>query len=60
MTGALTETDAATCLNADGDSSAAADKAAGVWEQLPEAYPDGLIRSRAEALHQALPGTTHA
>jgi hypothetical protein len=60
MTRALLEMDAATCLNADGDAAGAADKAAGIWERLPQAYRDGLVRSRAEALHQALPGAAHA
>ena len=60
LTRALLEMDAATCLNADGDPSAAADKAVGVWERLPEAYRDGLVRSRAETLHHMLPGDAHA
>jgi hypothetical protein len=60
MTRALLEMDAATCLNADGDPTAAADKAVGIWERLPEAYRDGLVRSRAVALHQVLPGPAHA
>jgi hypothetical protein len=32
MTRALLEMDAAACLNADGDSAGAADKAVGIWE----------------------------
>jgi hypothetical protein len=60
MTRALLEMDAATCLHADGDPTAAADKAVGIWERLPAAYRDGLVRSRAEALHQVLPGSAHA
>ncbi|MFJ1581910.1 helix-turn-helix domain-containing protein [Streptomyces sp. NPDC088197] len=60
MTRALLEMDAAACLNADGDSAAAADKAVGIWARLPQAYREGLVRSRAEALHQALPGAAHA
>lgn len=60
MTRALLEMDAATCLHADGDPVAAADKAVGIWERLPQAYREGLVRSRAEALHQALPGAAHA
>lgn len=59
MTRALLEMDAATCLNADGDPAAAADKAVSIWEELPEAYRDGLVRSRAETLHHMLPGAAH-
>jgi hypothetical protein len=55
MTRALLEMDAAACLNVDGDPSAAADKAAAVWQRLPHAYRNGLVRTRAEALHRALP-----
>ncbi|MEW9521236.1 hypothetical protein [Streptomyces tubercidicus] len=54
MTRALLAMDAATCLKVDGDDSAAADAAADVWQLLPLAYRDGLIRSRADALHQSL------
>ncbi|MFF3753738.1 transcriptional regulator [Streptomyces sp. NPDC002018] len=57
MTRALLEMDAATCLHADGDPAAAADRAVSVWERLPDAYRDGLVRSRAEALRLVLPGT---
>ncbi|HSA48638.1 MAG TPA: hypothetical protein VLH10_00800 [Yinghuangia sp.] len=60
MTRALLAMDAATCLRADGDHTAAANMAANVWQQLPEAYRDGLVRSRAEALHEALSGHAHA
>jgi hypothetical protein len=60
MTRALLEMDAATCLHADGDPVAAADKAVAIWEQLPEAYREGLVRSRDEALYQVLPGAAHA
>lgn len=59
MTRALLEMDAAMCLNADGDPSGAADKAVAVWERLPAAYRDGLVRSRAESVHRALPGGAH-
>lgn len=52
--------DAATCLKVDGDHSAAADAAADVWQRLPQAYRDGLIRSRADALHQSLVGSAHS
>jgi hypothetical protein len=55
MTRALLEMDAAACLNVDGDSSAATGKAAAVWQRLPHAYRNGLVRTRAEALHRALP-----
>lgn len=60
MTRALLTLDAATCLSADGDPTAAADLAVEVWRRLPQAYRSGLVRSRAEALHQALPGAAHA
>lgn len=60
MTRALLTMDAATCLSADGDPAAAADVAVAVWEGLPQEYRDGLVRSRAEALHQALSGTAQA
>lgn len=59
MTRALLEMDAAICLRTDGDPTAAADKAVAIWERLPEAYRDGLVRTRAETLHQALPGAAH-
>ncbi|WP_093491584.1 helix-turn-helix transcriptional regulator [Streptomyces sp. 2112.3] len=60
MTRALLAMDAATCLKVDGDDSAAADMAADVWQRLPQAYQDGLVRSRAEALHQSLVGSAHS
>lgn len=56
MTRALLAMDTATCLQADGDSTAAADMAVDVWQRLPEAYRGGLVQSRAEALHHALSG----
>ncbi|MEU1806379.1 twin-arginine translocation signal domain-containing protein [Streptomyces sp. NPDC019937] len=56
MTRALLTMDAATCLSADGDPSAAADVVVGIWEGVPEEYRSGLIRSRAEALCQTLSG----
>ncbi|GAB2741142.1 transcriptional regulator [Kitasatospora kifunensis] len=59
MTRALLAIDAAACLRADGDSTAAADMAAEVWSQLPDAYRDGLVRSRTEALQQSLSGMAH-
>ncbi|MFF3002120.1 transcriptional regulator [Kitasatospora sp. NPDC057940] len=59
MTRALLEMDAAACMSADGDPTAAADKAISVWENLPDAYRDGLVRTRAEALQQSLPGVAH-
>ncbi|MGF1426523.1 twin-arginine translocation signal domain-containing protein [Kitasatospora sp. LaBMicrA B282] len=59
MTRALLTMDAATCLSMDGDQTAAADMAVGVWQQLPSAYRDGLVRSRAEALHRTLSGPAH-
>ncbi|MFF8791215.1 hypothetical protein [Streptomyces sp. NPDC015125] len=57
MARALLAMDAATCLKAEGDASVAADMAADVWQRLPPAYGEGLIRSRADALHQSLVGT---
>ncbi|WP_239472131.1 hypothetical protein [Streptomyces sp. NEAU-S7GS2] len=59
MTRALLAMDAATCLKVDGDHSAAADATADIWQRLPAAYRDGLIRSRADALHQSLVGSAH-
>lgn len=57
MTRALLAMDTATCLHADGDPTAAADMAVDIWRRLPESYRGGLVRSRAEALHNALSGT---
>ncbi|RGD63286.1 hypothetical protein DR950_31985 [Kitasatospora xanthocidica] len=59
MVRALLEMDAATCLCSDGDPTSAVDKAVDVWEKLPPAYRGGLIRTRAEALRQVLPGAAH-
>ncbi|MFF7157956.1 transcriptional regulator [Streptomyces sp. NPDC008139] len=59
MTRALLEMDAAICLRTDGAPAAAADKAVAIWKRLPEAYRDGLLRTRAETLRQALPGAAH-
>ncbi|MFJ2111250.1 MULTISPECIES: hypothetical protein [unclassified Streptomyces] len=56
MTRALLAMDAATCLRKDGDHTASADMAVDIWQRLPEGYLDGLVRSRAEALHQTLSG----
>ncbi|MER5890441.1 hypothetical protein ABT160_41995 [Streptomyces sp. NPDC001941] len=56
MTRALISVDTATCLRNDGAPSAAADMAAGVYDRLPVAYREGLIRSRTQALHQSLTG----
>jgi hypothetical protein len=56
MTRALIAMDTAACLRLDGDPSASAQMAAGIFDRLPASYRDGLIRSRAEALHQALNG----
>ncbi|MFD9692849.1 hypothetical protein ACFWXO_44680 [Kitasatospora sp. NPDC059088] len=60
MTRALLAMDTAICLNTDGDPTAAAGMAVDVWENLPEAYRDGLVRTRAESLHHALSGSAHA
>ncbi|MYZ38264.1 transcriptional regulator, partial [Streptomyces sp. SID4917] len=57
MTRALLAMDTATCLQADGDPTAAADMAVDIWQQLPEAYRGGLVQSRAETLHHTLSGT---
>lgn len=60
MTRALLTMDEATCLSADGDPLGAADVAVAVWEELPQEYQGGLVRSRVEALHQTLSGTARA
>ncbi|MER6362942.1 hypothetical protein [Kitasatospora sp. NPDC001527] len=54
MTRALLAMDTAICLNTDGDPTAAATMAVDVWEHLPKAYRDGLVRTRAEGLRHAL------
>ncbi|MFB7452936.1 transcriptional regulator [Streptomyces sp. NPDC056194] len=59
MTRALLAMDTAACLRADGDPTAAAEMAAGVLDRLPGPYRDGLVRSRAEALHRQLVGRPH-
>ncbi|MFC9602429.1 transcriptional regulator [Streptomyces niveus] len=56
MTRALIAMDTATCLRLDGDPSSSAEMAAGIFDRLPTPYRDGLIRSRAAALHQTLGG----
>ncbi|MDT0494085.1 helix-turn-helix domain-containing protein [Streptomyces sp. NPDC012600] len=56
MTRALIAVDRAACVRADGDPATAADLAVNAWVQLPAAYQDGLVRSRAESLCQSLPG----
>ncbi|MFF5663449.1 transcriptional regulator [Streptomyces griseofuscus] len=56
MTRALIAMDTASCLRLDGDPSTAAEMAVGIFDRLPGPYRDGLIRSRAEALRQALDG----
>ncbi|MER7952394.1 transcriptional regulator [Streptomyces sp. NPDC096079] len=56
MTRALLAMDTAACLHVDGDPTAAAEMAAGVLDRLPGPYREGLIRSRAEALHRQLTG----
>ncbi|MER5351341.1 hypothetical protein ABT093_13530 [Kitasatospora sp. NPDC002551] len=60
MTRALLAMDTAICLNTDGDPTAAATMAVDVWEHLPKAYRDGLVRTRAEGLRHALSGPAHA
>ncbi|MFD7719563.1 transcriptional regulator [Streptomyces sp. NPDC059814] len=56
MTRALIAMDTATCLRLDGDPASSAAMAAGIFDRLPAPYRDGLIRSRAAALHQTLGG----
>jgi hypothetical protein len=56
MTRALIAMDTAACLRLDGDPSVAAEMAVGIFDRFPGSYRDGLIRSRAQALHQALGG----
>ncbi|NUK14029.1 helix-turn-helix domain-containing protein [Streptomyces lunaelactis] len=56
MVRALLAMDTAACLRVDGDPTAAADMAAGVFERLPTSYREGLIRSRAEVLRRMLTG----
>ncbi|MFD7901694.1 helix-turn-helix domain-containing protein [Kitasatospora sp. NPDC059747] len=56
MTRALLAMDTAACLRIDGDHTGAAEMAVGVWERLPSGYREGLIRSRAELLHEKLAG----
>ncbi|GEB57420.1 transcriptional regulator [Streptomyces gardneri] len=56
MTRALVAMDTAACLRTDGDPTAAAEMAAGVLDRLPVAFREGLVRSRAEALHRQLSG----
>lgn len=56
MTRALIAMDTATCLRLDGDPASSAEMAAGIFDRLPAPYRDGLIRSRAAALHQTLGG----
>ncbi|OON72647.1 hypothetical protein B1H18_29220 [Streptomyces tsukubensis] len=60
MTRALLAMDAATCLKADGDPSAAAEMAVDAWQRLPPAYRDGLLRSRVDSLHQSLDGAARS
>ncbi|WP_316521742.1 hypothetical protein [Kitasatospora brasiliensis] len=57
---ALPAVDTAKCLRVDGDPTGAAEMAPGVWERLPAAYREGLIRSRTETLHRQLTGRPHA
>ncbi|MFJ2868008.1 hypothetical protein [Kitasatospora sp. NPDC087314] len=59
VTRALLTMDTATCLSIDGEPAAAADMAVGVWQELSAAFRDGLVRSRAEALHRILAGPAH-
>ncbi|MFE7586417.1 transcriptional regulator [Streptomyces gardneri] len=56
MPRALVAMDTAACRRTDGDPTAAAKMAAGVLDRLPVAFREGLVRSRAEALHRQLSG----
>ncbi|MFE7973058.1 transcriptional regulator [Streptomyces shenzhenensis] len=56
MTRALLALDTAQCLRADRDPQGAADMAIHVWEQLPEGFRTGLVRTRAETLRGSLTG----
>ncbi|WP_175408530.1 transcriptional regulator [Streptomyces sp. TRM64462] len=56
MTRALIAMDTAACLRADGDPTAAAEMAVGVFERLPVSYRQGLVRSRAMGLQRSLTG----
>ncbi|WP_328491151.1 hypothetical protein [Streptomyces zaomyceticus] len=56
MTRALLAMDTAACLRTDGDPTAAAEMAVGDLGRLPGPFRQGLIRSRAEALHRQLTG----
>jgi hypothetical protein len=59
MSRALLAMDTAACLRIDGDHTGAAEMASGVWERLPVGYREGLVRSRAQTLHQRLSGSAH-
>jgi hypothetical protein len=52
--------DTAMCLRIDGDPTTAAQTAADAWERMPPQHRDGLVRSRAEALHRKLTGKPRA
>ncbi|MER5737311.1 transcriptional regulator [Streptomyces sp. NPDC002262] len=56
MTRALLALDAAACLHAVKDPSGAAEMAVSVLERLPAGYRQGLVRTRAQALHHRLVG----
>ncbi|MEU0687077.1 helix-turn-helix domain-containing protein [Streptomyces uncialis] len=60
MTRALLSIDTALCLSVDGDQSAAAELASDIWTRLPDAYRQGLVRSRAESLHRTMSGTAQS
>ncbi|MFK8906888.1 hypothetical protein [Streptomyces sp. YS-3] len=60
MTRALLALDNAQCLQADRDPQSAADLAVTVWQQLPQGFRTGLVRTRATSLEQSLTGQPRA
>ncbi|MFE1546548.1 hypothetical protein [Streptomyces sp. NPDC058718] len=56
MPRALLAMDTAARQRANGDAPAAAEMAAAVLHRLRAAYRQGMVRSRAEALHRQLAG----
>ncbi|MFZ3595050.1 helix-turn-helix domain-containing protein [Streptomyces sp. BH104] len=60
MTRALLGLDDARCMRVDGDHQDAAEKALGVWQELPAGFRSGLVRTRAELVRDGLSGRHHA
>ncbi|MBA0053629.1 hypothetical protein E0L36_22995 [Streptomyces sp. AJS327] len=56
MSRALLALDHAQCQHIDKDPQTAADTATTTWHQLPKGYQNGLVRTRAETLRDALTG----